>query len=92
MSRTEAKPPQSVAEIGPAVETLDIELTFDVGRIQVPVAQLRTLQSGYLFELETDLDTPVTILANGRPIGKGRLVQIGERVGVQTAEMEQNGS
>ena len=68
-------------------EELQIELSFEVGRSQAAVSQLRTLQPGYIFELDSRVDNPVAIRANGRLIGKGNLVRIGDRIGIQTTEL-----
>jgi len=89
-NKAEAASP--AAQSGLAIEQMDLEISFDLGRIQVPVASLRTLQAGYVFELDTTLNEPVTIRANGRRIGRGRLVQIGDRIGVQTTELAGHGN
>jgi type III secretion protein Q len=69
-----------------AVETLDevpVELVFELGRVAVPLGQLRTMAPGHVFDLGRDLRHPVDVLLAGRKIGEGELVQVGERVGVR---------
>jgi type III secretion protein Q len=69
-----------------AAETLDevpVELVFELGRVAVPLGQLRTMAPGHVFDLGRDLRHPVDVLLAGRRVGEGELVQVGERVGVR---------
>lgn len=65
---------------------LPIHLVFEVGETKIPLQELERLQSGYTFELSTTVDSPVTIRANGRAIGTGKLVQVGDRIGVKVSK------
>jgi type III secretion system YscQ/HrcQ family protein len=91
LRKSDAQPDSPAVDVSRAIEALDIEISFEVGRIQVPLAELRTLQAGYIFELESKVAEPVTIRANGQVIGRGQLVQIGDRIGIQTTEMRHHG-
>ena len=72
------------------VDEIELELRFEVGTARMAAGQLATLQPGYVFLLETPVDKPVAVSANGCPIGRGRLVQSDGRVGVQLLEMQGN--
>jgi type III secretion system YscQ/HrcQ family protein len=65
------------------VDELPVQVVFDVGQLDLSVGQLRTLGEGYTFELPAVPERLVTIRANGREIGQGELVEIGEKVGVR---------
>lgn len=78
---------ETVAE-EPEVDGLPVHLRFEVGEKRIPVDELQQLQAGYTFELETALEEPVTIRANGKSVGKGELVKIGERVGVRVTQLK----
>lgn len=65
------------------IDDLPVSLVFDVGQIELNVGQLRTLNPGYTFELPGMPDRLVTIRANGREIGQGELVEVGDKVGVR---------
>jgi len=65
------------------VDDLPVQLLFDVGQIDVSVAQLRTLREGYTFELPGAVTPLVTIRANGREVGQGELVEVGDKLGVR---------
>lgn len=64
------------------VNDLEIELTFVVGQSTLTVGELRSLAPGFVFELAGVCDG-VTICANGKEIGKGELLEVGDRVGVR---------
>ena len=69
--------------------TYDKAVVFNVAwhscldRQPATCGELRSLAAGYSFDLGKDLRAPVDILANGRKIGSGELIQIDERIGVR---------
>ena len=89
MSEQEEAPVEG--EASQVVETMAIELVFEVGRQSLPVHELRTIQPGFTFELDSPLAAPATIRANGRVIGKGELMEVDGRLGVRVTEMAGNG-
>jgi type III secretion protein Q len=60
---------------------------FELGRTEVPVAGLETLQAGYVFDLSKPLSQSVDILANGRRVGSGELVRLGDSIGVRVTRL-----
>jgi type III secretion protein Q len=70
-------------DIAADLDSVPVTLVFELGRMQLPLGELRSLAAGYSFDLGKDLRAPVDILANGRKIGSGELIQIDERVGVR---------
>ena len=64
------------------VNDLEVELTFVVGQSQLTVGQLRDLAPGFVFELNSGADD-ISICANGKPIGRGELLEVGEKIGVR---------
>ncbi|HET6468614.1 MAG TPA: type III secretion system cytoplasmic ring protein SctQ [Geminicoccaceae bacterium] len=79
--------PAGEPEIAGELESVPITLVFELGRVQVPLGELRTLAPGFSFDLGKDLRAPVDILANGRKIGSGELIQIDERIGVRVSQL-----
>lgn len=69
-----------------SVNDLEIELTFVAGQTTLTVAELRGLAPGYTFELPLLAGEALTICANGRPVGKGELIEVGEHLGVRVTE------
>lgn len=72
---------------GPLLDDIPVRLTFDVGQRAMTLAELRTLQEGYLFNLGREPRSAVCIRANGRPIGEGELVDIEGRIGVSIVRL-----
>jgi type III secretion protein Q len=69
------------------IDDLQINLVFDVGERQILLRELKTLQPGYSFTLDNPLQQPVTIRANGHPIGNGELIEINNHIGVRVLEL-----
>lgn len=63
----------------------DIPLTVvvEVGRIQISVQKLLELQPGNLLELDVHAENGVDLVVNGKAIGKGELLKIGDALGVR---------
>jgi flagellar motor switch protein FliN len=68
---------------------LDVQLSVsvEVGRIQMPVRQVMELGPGAVIELQRSAAEPVEIHANGRCIGRGEIVVVGEQFGVRITEL-----
>ena len=64
------------------LDGIPVRLTFDLGDREIALAELQTLQPGYIFNLGRDPRGSVNIRANGKLIGEGELVDIEGRIGV----------
>lgn len=64
-----------------------INVTVEVGRVQMPVRQVMELAPGAVIELERSASEPVEIHANGRCIGRGEIVVVGEQFGVRVTDL-----
>ncbi|MGD8833330.1 MAG: type III secretion system cytoplasmic ring protein SctQ [Desulfobacteraceae bacterium] len=69
------------------IDGLHIDLVFEVGRRKVTLQELRKIKPGYTFDLAAPLDRSISVVANGRTVGKGTLVQIDQRIGVRFVEI-----
>ncbi len=80
---------QAVAEKRPDTSpTLEVDLTFELGGLTLPLKTVEQLQAGYVMELSSELDeSQVQVRANGTRIGSGRLVAIGDHLGVQLTDL-----
>jgi type III secretion protein Q len=75
-----------------ALENLPVVLDFDVGTLRVPLAELALLKPGYVFQLPGRLENAqVVIRANGKRIGRGELVAVGDMLGVQLLVIDADG-
>jgi flagellar motor switch protein FliN len=77
----------------PFPQTLDflldvrISVSVEVGRVQMPVRQVMELGPGAVIELQRSASEPVEIHANGKCIGRGEIVVVGEQFGVRITEL-----
>ncbi|WP_295405682.1 type III secretion system cytoplasmic ring protein SctQ [uncultured Thiocystis sp.] len=82
--------PDPDSDSSPAVidpDELEIGIDFELGRLQLPLRELRAMQPGYCFELN-ELDRPrIRLVVGGRLIGHGELVMIEAHLGVRVTEL-----
>jgi flagellar motor switch protein FliN len=71
------------------ITTEDIPLTVivEVGRLQITVQKLMELQPGNLLELNVHPENGIDLVVNGKCIGKGELLRIGESLGVRILDI-----
>jgi type III secretion protein Q len=78
------------AEDLPALANLDeleVRVSFDLGEMTLRMGELAALQPGQVLTLDVSPPRLVSIRANGRLVGRGELVRVGEEVGVRVLEM-----
>ena len=78
--------PQETAPTG-SIDEIPVQLVFELGRVELPLAELESLNSGYVFDLGKPLSQSVDIIANGRRVGTGELVRLGEAIGVRVSKL-----
>jgi flagellar motor switch/type III secretory pathway protein FliN len=71
------------------IETAEIELDIDFicGHKNMKIAEIENINPGYIFELNQDISSLVSIEVNGDKIGEGRLVEVDNRLGVQVVTL-----
>lgn len=77
---------ESESQLRPSDSDLDdveIVLVFECGRWPMSLGALRSAGDGHVFELGRPIDGPVDIVANGRCIGRGDIVRIGDELGIR---------
>lgn len=70
---------------------IPLKLVFELGRIELPLRELRGLAPGAVIPLPKTIEDSVDIAANGRRIGRGTLVQIGNSLGVRITRLFHHG-
>ncbi|OLO05847.1 type III secretion system cytoplasmic ring protein SctQ [Salinicola socius] len=68
---------------GAGVNDLPVRLTCELGRLEMSLGELRQLGEGSVLPLQRRPDQAVDLVVNGRTMGRGRLVAIGDAIGVQ---------
>lgn len=64
-----------------------LNVVVEVARFKMTCEKLLHLKPGNLIELDVSLDRPVDLVVNGKKIGMGELVRIGDSLGVQVTDM-----
>lgn len=73
------------------IEALEVMLTFELGAHTVTLGELRSLQPGHAIELAQPLQrSTIRIMANGRPVGTGYLIALGDKLGIRISEFAKN--
>jgi type III secretion protein Q len=82
------------SQAGPEKTDLDdipVKLLFELGRVELSLAEVRQLAPGALIAMPRLLEESVDISANGRRIGRGSLVRIGNNLGVRITKLFHHG-
>jgi type III secretion protein Q len=84
MPPTDTEPPTAAPDTLPVSE-VPVTLVFELGQTHLTMGELGQVQPGYTFQLSdaVERDRPVTIKANGIPVGRGEIVQIDDRLGIR---------
>ncbi len=64
-------------------EKLPIQLIVEVGRIRMTVEELMALSPGVLLEIPISPEQGVDLVINGKKVGRGELLKLGEILGVR---------
>ncbi len=80
----------SSEELEPLAD-LPIQLVFEIGRAEFPLKEIARMGEGTVLHASPSLSSPVSILANGRLVGKGELIRIGEGLGVRVVRLSTDG-
>jgi flagellar motor switch protein FliN/FliY len=59
---------------GEALLDVKVRVSAELGRARMPLASVVALGDGAIVDLDRTADDPVEVFANGRLVGKGRLV------------------
>ena len=65
------------------VDSLPVHLTVEVGRVRMSVKELRQLSPGNTLELGVAPEQGVDLLVNGKKMGRGELIRMGETLGIR---------
>lgn len=66
---------------------VEVEVSVEFGRAQLPLRQLLSLERGSLVELDRQPEQQVTVLANGTPIALGDIVIVDGKLGIHIVEL-----
>lgn len=66
---------------------VEVELTLEIGRRRMRIADVVKLGPGAMVELDKAAGEPLDLLVNGRLIGRGEAVVVGDRYGIRITEI-----
>ncbi len=69
-------------------DDLNFEVAFEVDRRTLGYDEIAALKPGSVVTLSCSKKSPVSIKVNGRIVGTGRLVDLGDSIGVQITELK----
>ena len=69
---------------------LPVRLVFEMGRLELSLGEVRKLAPGAVVPLARPVEESLDVIANGRRIGRGTLVQIGDSLGVRLTRLFEN--
>jgi type III secretion protein Q len=71
-----------------SLDEIPLAMTFDLGGRSISLDELNQLGVGYTLELKKNFTDLVTIRINNKKIGKGEIVDIGNRAGVRITHLD----
>jgi type III secretion protein Q len=76
-------PAQPIARLA----DMPIKIAFELGRLDVPLAELASAGEGHVFILPTPLNMGCALVAGGAVIGRGEVVKVGEQFAVRVTSL-----
>jgi len=70
-----------------AIEELPLRIVFDLGEVELSLAEVKALVPGQVIDLAREPGHAVRVTVNGRRIGAGEIVEIEGRLGVRITEL-----
>lgn len=68
-------------------EEISLDITIEVGRLQMSIQKLNELQPGNVLEIDVHPENGVDLVVNGKRIAKGELLKLGEVLGVRILDI-----
>ncbi|MFA5250391.1 MAG: type III secretion system cytoplasmic ring protein SctQ [Parachlamydiales bacterium] len=70
-----------------SLKDLPVTLTVELAKMQMPLKELSSLQTGNFLEMPSSIEEGVFLCVNGKKIGRGELVHLGDKLGVRVLEL-----
>ena len=87
---TESETNLRAVRVQPSLELLrdvEVEITLEIGRKRMRIADLLKLGTGHTLELDKAAGEPLEIMVNGRVIGRGEAIVVGDRYALRITEI-----
>lgn len=76
-------PPYPTALTDNALDGMPVQLHFEMGYCRTTLSTLRTLAAGTVLPIEGGTPASIAVVANGRQLGRGELVEINGQLGIR---------
>jgi flagellar motor switch protein FliN len=70
-----------------SLESVDLTLTIELSRIQVPIKKVLEMRPGNLIDMQMPEKGYVDLVISGKKVGQGELVKLGDVMGIRILEM-----
>ncbi len=69
------------------LKDVEVEITLEIGRRRLRIADILKLSVGQTLDLSKAAGEPLDIFVNGRLLGRGEAIVMGDRYGVRITEI-----
>jgi|SRR5580658_5973288 flagellar motor switch protein FliN/FliY len=69
------------------LKDVEVEITLEIGRRRLRIADVLKLATGQTLELAKAAGEPLDIFVNGRILGRGEAIVVGDHYGVRITEL-----
>lgn len=69
------------------LKDVEVEITLEIGRRRLRIADILKLATGHTLELSKAAGEPLDIFVNGRLLGRGEAIVMGDRYAVRITEI-----
>ncbi len=82
-----SQPPEDEAGAFQVLKNIQVEITLEIGRRRMKIADVLGLAPGQTIELSKAAGEPIDVFVNGQLLGRGEAVVVGDRYGVRITEL-----
>jgi flagellar motor switch protein FliN/FliY len=71
------------------LQSIEVQLSVEVGRAKMTIKDLLLLNEGSVIELDRMAGDPLEIIVNGASIAKGEIVMVGDKFGIRFVDISE---
>lgn len=72
------------------MDSLSVQLVMQAGQLAMPLSEIDRLAPGVILPLDRTVDEAIDLVVNGKRIGRGGLVQVGNSLAVRVVRLIEN--
>lgn len=69
------------------IEDIEVELSVEIGRTKLPIAQILKLAQGSVVELDVLAGEPLNVYVNGTLVAQGEVVVVNDKFGIRLTDV-----